>query len=387
MREARDVPWLGKRDGVFNVFWYVPPTADEKAANPNAKGRTERRGLRTRDADIARDRYTAFLQAGEAALDRFARDAGLIVADALDDYYREHVAAKDDKGRPNVADPRRQADAIRNLKAFFGRDLMSSIDIPRCRAYKLARRAGQIGGGARHTGDRKRGSDATVKRELNVLKAAARHAQRWKRIPLDKMPTFEMPSEEHDGQEAPWLTKDQVAALFAKCDEAIAMHRMLGEDAKALRVQQLRDWMELTYWWGARRKSIERLHVSQVSLEQGTVNLQKAGARVTKKRRPIVPVFPQMQATVERLASMSAETDGWLFGRTADFYRPFRRLCRACGIAGDWPHVLRHTRATHMLMDGGNPYKVAKLLGDTLTTVLRVYGHACPDFLKEDAVA
>ena len=47
------------------------------------------------------------------------------------------------------------------------------------------------------------------------------------------------------------------------------------------------------------------------------------------------------------------------------------------------PHVLRHTRATHLLQKGVDPYAVAALLGDNLSTVLRVYGHHCPGYLEE----
>jgi site-specific recombinase XerC len=47
--------------------------------------------------------------------------------------------------------------------------------------------------------------------------------------------------------------------------------------------------------------------------------------------------------------------------------------------------MLRHSRATHMLMDGEDPYKVAKLLGDTLATAERVYGHYDVDYLKTDS--
>jgi site-specific recombinase XerD len=45
--------------------------------------------------------------------------------------------------------------------------------------------------------------------------------------------------------------------------------------------------------------------------------------------------------------------------------------------------MLRHSRATHMLMDGESIYKVAKLLGDTVSTVEKRYGHVSVEYLME----
>jgi hypothetical protein len=45
----------------------------------------------------------------------------------------------------------------------------------------------------------------------------------------------------------------------------------------------------------------------------------------------------------------------------------------------------RRRNKMHMLMDGEDPYKVAKLLGDTLATAERVYGHYDVDYLKTDS--
>ena len=62
--------------------------------------------------------------------------------------------------------------------------------------------------------------------------------------------------------------------------------------------------------------------------------------------------------------------------------------CRVCAEVGIpegrlHPHVLRHPRATHMLMDGESIYKVARLLGGTVATLERVYGHHRVEFLAE----
>ncbi|WP_245303216.1 hypothetical protein [Chelatococcus sp. CO-6] len=139
-RAKRDLPWVDTRGGVYYVLWSV--------SSVDAAGRkrtsVERLSLRTRDPDEAQTRFAAFLAEGQDVLRPAAErrgNAGLTIKQALDDYWREHVNALDDRGRPNVADPTRQENAIRHLKAFFKEDLVTDIDIPKCRAYTAA--AGQ----------------------------------------------------------------------------------------------------------------------------------------------------------------------------------------------------------------------------------------------------
>lgn len=359
-------PRLEKRGESWNIVRYIPPAPGQP------KGRTQRIGLRTRDDREAQMRFAAFLTTGFAEIDRARGDAGITVSRALDDYYTEHVSKE-------VVDKERQEIAIRHLKAHFGSISLSAIDIPACRGYAQMRREGAIGGSSRKKGVLNKGSDSTIRRELGVLKAAARHALRWKRIGAHEMPTFETPSEGDDGQEAHWLTKAEIEALYAKCDERITLARMLDDSADS--AQALKDFIVLAYLWGARRGWVEALQVSQVNLQTGRVNPYKPGQKVTKKRRMPMPIFEAQRPVLERLCG-GAGADGYLFGPSADFYRAFRGLCEACGF-GDRsnPHILRHSRATHMLMDGENPYKVARLLGDTLATVERVYGHHSVEYL------
>ena len=47
------------------------------------------------------------------------------------------------------------------------------------------------------------------------------------------------------------------------------------------------------------------------------------------------------------------------------------------------PHTLRHTRATHLLQLGVDIWDVAGLLGDTVSTIERTYGHYSPDYLGD----
>ncbi len=342
-RPKREVPWLGKRSGRFYAFWYDAE-----------QGETRRLSLRTGDGGEAKDRFAQFLVEGVFGKPRAS--AGLTVSQALDDYYREHAAKK-------CADPRRQEDAIVHLKAFFGDLSLAEVDIPRSRNYADARRVGMVGGGTRRQGDLRKGSDSTIRRELVVLHAASKHAKRWKRATT--VIDIELPAEKRLGpdDEAPYFTRSELDMLLSTAD---------GE---------LYHFINLAYLTGARRRSIQELNLSQVKWSQRQIVLKPEAKRSTKKRQPIVPILPEMVPSLEALAG--GRKEGRLF-TMADFYQPFRGLCETLGFTDrSHPHLLRHTRAT-LLLQGGVPiYDVAKLLGDSIVTVDRVYGHHAAKRLAE----
>lgn len=277
----------------------------------------------------------------------------LAVDQALDDYWREHAS--------RCADPVRQENAIRHLKSFFGDMPLDDIDIPKGRAYAEARRAGVIGGGRRTKSPE--GSDSTIRRELNVLIAASNHAKKWRRTVVGV--SIELPTERRLGQDdqAPYFSKAEVETLLMMAD---------GD---------LHHFIALAYYTGARRASIEDLTRSQVKWDQKRILLMKPGKVATKKRQPIVPILPEMEAALQALFAHGHER---LFA-TTDFYRPFRRLCHELGFGErDNPHLLRHSRATHLLQAGVSLYTVARLLGDTFKTVESVYGHHSHEHVAEE---
>lgn len=320
-----------------------------------------------------------------------------------------------------MADQDRQRTAVRHLKAYFGDAEIEKIGPLESRAYVAARREGVVGGGKRRRGrgaadaDRTQAqadraaaeataavtagdidaalaarerftrysekaaelrrqaettrrtylhaSDNTIRRELNCLVAAFNHAVKWGNLPNDIRCRVELPAESR-GEGVKWLTKDQIRDALRAAD---------GE---------LRDFILLAYYTGARRKSIESLTRFQVDLVTGHINLMPPGARTTKKRKPIVPIYPEIRPTIERL--LDASGSEYLFDRRRSFYRDFVRLMARIGIDAH-PHMLRHSRASHMLMDGEGVWKVAKLLGDTITTVERVYAHVNTAFLATES--
>jgi integrase len=343
-RKARKVPWLGKRDDTFYANWYETQTR-----------RTRSVSLRTTSDSEAALRFAAFLTKGVAYFSTEPAFRGLSVIDALDAYELEHV-------NRHVTDKVRQLNAITHLKKYFAGLSLKDVDIAASRGYAEARRGGLIGGGSRHTGDRAKGADSTIRRELNVLRAAAAHALRWRKITHAEMPSIELPRDTRP-DEALWLTKPEVDAIFKAAEGPV------------------KDFIALAYFTASRRAAIETLRIEQVDLPRRRINLRAPGSAETKKRRPIVPIHPKILPLVEKL--VTGAENGFLFGQGCDFYRPFRETCRRAGIdeGRAHPHVLRHSRATHLLMDGVSIFNVAKLLGDTIQTVGARYGHSCPDHL------
>jgi len=287
-----------------------------------------------------------------AAVGRRDRARGLTVKEALDGYAREH----------RVADEQRRENIIRHLSTFFKDDTLASVDISRSRDYAVARRNGKIGGGARRA--EKTGADATIRRELVVLASAAKHALKHKRI--TQMPVIELPAENsttgHD-DEVSYYSKEELARLF---------DNSTGE---------LHHFIALAYYSGARRASIEGLRRGQVQWDRRRILLQPAGKIATKKRQPIVPIFKAMEPHLRAL--WDASPNDRLFVR-GEFYTVFRALCERLGMSDkSHPHLLRHSRVTHLLMQGKSIYDVARLIGDTVGTVEKTYGHHSPSFLAD----
>lgn len=249
--------------------------------------------------------------------------------------------------------------AIQALTGYWSGKVVSDINIPSCRQYTAFRMDAGV-------------SLSTIARELTCLRAACNHAHRWER--LDRVPSFEIPTDLPKREV--WLFKDELKRLisFAKPD--------------------MQSFILLCYGTGSRRAAIEQLEWDQLNFARKTINLAKAGEKKTCKRRPTVP----MGDLYDHLTAMYKNRDydsPFVMGSNRDLLYDFEKVCAEAGLlnveqrdgrpAGKiTPHVLRHSRATHLLEDGASIFAVSKLLGDTPTTVQRVYGHICMSSLDEE---
>jgi len=343
-RQQRKVPWLHRREnGVYYAAWY------DAAAR-----RTRQCSLHTDDSETASAAFAQFLLNGKTIYKQDEPD-GATVEDVLDKYLREHAGAR-------CADWKRQETAAKHLSAFFGDTLLADVDLEKSRDYADARRGGVIGGGRkRRTPEARAGTDTTIRRELGVLLAAANHARRRRRINDAGMPTVELPLA--TTTETQFLTKEEVVRLFDAADDYLLR------------------FCRIAYFTAGRRDSVERLSLDQLDFEHGRINLAKRSEVRTVKRRPIVPLYDDIKPDLRWLVTRAEGTS--LFAGK-DFYRPFTTLCAQLGFPEGkrHPHILRHSRATHLLQRGTSIYDVAKLLGDTVATVERTYGHHSSEFLS-----
>jgi len=349
-RPRQETPQLVERE---NGIWYVQ-------WNDDARRRLIRESLGTRDHTEAVRLYAEFLLGGQAR--RARSDDSLTISQALEDYWTQHVTAEDEKGRTQVVDTQRVRYALNHLKGYFGDRMIKDIGPAECRGYTAERRK---------TIALRRGTltrDSTIRKELAFLTAAANHAVRWKALARADLPIVEMPRIERPAPK--WFTKTQIQRLLAETS---------GD---------LQHFIRIAYYTAGRRRSIERLTRFQVKLDEGVIYLQPPDGRVTKKRRPAVPIFPEIRTAVTELCSRADGENAYIFGgATKSFYQGFVEACEKIGVPGGHPHMLRHSRASHMLQDGEDIWRVARILGDTVATVEAVYAHCLPHHLLTESNA
>lgn len=376
-RKHSTIPWLDQREnGVWYVNWYEPGgDVDGK----RAPGRTRRLSLGTTEDGQAQARFAAFLIDG--ALKAKTAPSALTVDRALDHYLEEWVNTKDDLGRPRVVATERIDFAVAHLRAHFGPMTVAGIDDAARKEYCRRRRGGEIG----------RISQApTWRRELNVLMAAINHCVARKHLSADAVPTIELPP--HGDVRDRWLTRAELARLFD-----------LSQPAGANRLTRIHRFVQTAYHTASRKAAVVRLTWFQIDRESRLIALQPRGAQQTAKRRPTVPIFDGLQATIERAWAERLPDSSWFLDHDGPIRAEWENLMEACGF-GAWikvrgakpgseyrfvyhgqpitPHTLRHTRAVHMAQDGIGLWPIAQLLGDSLETVTRNYLHFCPEHLR-----
>ncbi|MCS2161041.1 tyrosine-type recombinase/integrase [Scandinavium sp. H11S7] len=159
-----------------------------------------------------------------------------------------------------------------------------------------------------------------------------------------------------DESEMAYLTGQQIELLLLECRNSSA--------------KDLEMIVKVCLATGARWSEAETLRRSQVSA--GKVTFVKTKG----KRNRTIPLAPELLAQIPK-------KNGLLF---TPCYYAFRNALQRAGIelpAGQLTHVLRHTFASHFMMNGGNILVLQRVLGHTDIKMTMRYAHFAPNHLEE----
>lgn len=295
--------------------------------------RSHRRSMNTADLVEAKTRFAEWLLHGATP-----KVADRTVAECWAVYDSKHVET--------IASPDTARHSWKALEPFFGAIRVS--EVTDCVEGYIFHRSKLV-------------KPATIRRELVALRACLRWcADATKRKPLiPAAPAISLPAEAPPRDR--WLTAAEIMklALVAASDSRDTML-----------------FLHLALETAGRRQAILDLTWDRVDLDTKVIHLHDPERRVTKKRRASVPISAALLPLLQEHYG-----SGRIFG-SFDPNRAMERLGRRAGVPGVTPHVLRHTAATHMARRGVPLWQIAKVLGNSVLMVEKVYAKHSPDDLR-----
>ncbi|WP_374334465.1 tyrosine-type recombinase/integrase [Leeia sp.] len=163
-------------------------------------------------------------------------------------------------------------------------------------------------------------------------------------------------------RELSFLTLDQINTLLA--------HLSCSHDALLI--------SKVCLATGSRWSEAEGLSTTQV--RNGALHF--SGTKSGRNRS--VPITPELETAL--LAHAQTRGEHRLF---VESYHTFRKAVSAANLElpdGQLTHVLRHTFASHFMMNGGNILTLQRILGHASLTMTMRYAHLAPEHLQEARV-
>lgn len=203
-------------------------------------------------------------------------------------------------------------------------------------------------------------SQNNLNREHSYLRAVFNELSRlgyWKtENPLANIRQFKIQE-----KELTYLTDEQINRLLAELE--------LGRNTDAIVITKI------CLSTGSRWSEAEEMRVTQIHKGLVQFALTKSG------KNRAVPIDDELHNELTSIAK--ASLTGRLFKSSS---AAFRHAIERCGIQlpeGQLTHVLRHTFASHFMMNGGNILTLQRILGHSSLAMTMKYAHLAPDHLQE----
>jgi integrase len=268
---------------------------------------------------------------------------------------------------PKHCRPRETAQRIGALLGFFGDRVLSDINGSLCRAYV-----------------EDRGSIAAARRELEELRAALNHHRKEGLCSA----IVEVVLPEAAPARERWLTREEAAALLWAAWRYREVQK--GKPTGRRSRQHIAKFILLALYTGTRAGAVcgaalqPTIGRGWIDVARGVFYRRADGERETKKRKPPVPLPPELHDHLRRWKRRGQRFAVEWYGKpVTSIAKAFRAVVKDAALAPDvTPHVLRHTAATWLMQAGTDPWEAAGFLGMTVETLMSRYGHHHPDYFS-----
>lgn len=212
---------------------------------------------------------------------------------------------------------------------------------------------------------------AAANRILTYLKAALNLAWRNNRVSNDKAWRAVQPFKGANAARVRYLQIEECRRLIAGCPD-----------------DEFRELVQGGLLTGARYSELARLEPADFNADVGTLAVRRS--KSGKPRHVVLTdegraFFADLvkRASNRDLLFVQANGGSW---RTSQQHRPMKAACEAAGLKPAGYHVLRHTWASHAVMNGVPLLVVSRNLGHRDTRMVeKHYGHLAPSY-EADAI-
>ncbi len=210
-------------------------------------------------------------------------------------------------------------------------------------------------------------SDATIRRDLAFIGSIFTAAKQWGWVDTSPVTALDTKALKESQPRTRFLTREEF--------------RRLHDSASA----NLKPILVLAVETGLRKEELLSLRIAGIDLQRLEIHLS-----TTKAGRPRrVPLSPLAAQTVRGLLERSRPRSPYLLckddgSRFRDPKKAFAGACSRAGIEDFRYHDLRHTFASWWVQNGGDLYKLSRILGHATLQMTARYSHLRTDDLHEE---
>jgi len=243
--------------------------------------------------------------------------------------------------------------SLKNLKPFFKGKTLKDIGPQHVENYKAKRKADKTPRGTMVT-------EATINREIALLKTIFNKAVEWGKIDVNKLAKVKKFKENHNKNMK--ILKDQ---------EAIKLIDMANSHLKPILVIALNT--------GMRRSEILSLKWENVNFRKGLIFIKdsKSGDREVPMNYTVFETLKELPQDHEYVF-FNPQTETHI----KDVKTSFKAACDDAKIEGLRFHDLRHTAASRMIQAGVDLVTVSRILGHSTIQMTMRYVHSTTEIMR-----